>query len=335
MLTLPDDIATVPERTVPIPWPQFRAELELFYEPPLVARSTSKRVVQVLRELEALGITTTADLTPPLIVRYIASRPAGQSAYTLKGMLGTVRVVCSYAEQMGYVRVSPFRLRRMSRWTGPMPPKGNGKARHNTKAEIKAVWALAAADVETRQGWASWRARRTQVAFCLASLMGLRKNEIFRLQVGDVDLAARIIWVRPHGKRLKTAASRAPLPIPDALVPILTSWLAHRMDAPFGYPLPDECPWFIPTASRKSPWVSGSSSSKPLARLRELARRAGVEDMTWQMLRRSAATHLEAHGVGRALIKRILRHTSERTSEEFYSEADMPNLLNAVGGFCY
>jgi integrase len=167
-------------------------------------------------------------------------------------------------------------------------------------------------------------------------MMGMRRNEILRLQVGDVDLTARIIWVRAHGRNLKTAASTAPLPIPSALLPILASWLSHRFDAPYGYPgLPKECPWFVPTANRKAPWVSGSPQSKPLSRLRALAKRAGVEDMTFQMLRRSCASHLEAHGLGRALIKRILRHTNERTSETFYSESDIPNLTAAVDGFSY
>jgi integrase len=323
------------DQTIPIPWDAFITEIESLWKPPMVAPATEKKINQVIRELNALGVTNTAELTPPMIARYIASRPPDQSAYTLRGMLGTVRTICSYAEQMGYVRISPFRLRRLSRWVGQMPSPGNGKKRHNTRAEIKAVWDLAAKDVETREGWAQWRARRTQVAFAMAALMGMRKNEILRTQIGDVDVASRIIRVRPHGKKLKTLASAAPLPIPVALLPIITSWLAHRMDCPYGYPLPKECPWLIPTNDRKAPWVSGSAESRPIARLRDLAKRAGVEDMTWQMLRRSCATHLEAHGLGRALIKRILRHTEDRVSEEFYSEADVTNLTAAVEDFSF
>lgn len=323
------------EQTTPIPWPQFRTEFEALYLPPLASPSTAKIINRILRQVEAMGIASTSELTPSLVARYLASRPAGESPYTTRGVLGNLRTVCSYAEQMGYVRINPFRLRRLSRWIGPMPPPGNGKKRHCSRAEIKAVWDLAAHDVATRQGWQLWRSRRTQAALAIASLMGLRRNELLSLEVPDIDLSSRIIWIRPHGRKLKTWASQAPLPVPGILVPILESWLAHRLDAPPGYPVPDHCPWAFPTTTRRGPWIHGSSKSRAINHLRALARRAGVEDMTWQMLRRSCATHLMAHGVGRALIKRILRHTTERVSEEFYSEDDIPNLTAAVDEFRY
>jgi integrase len=337
MNTLHDRPIEALDRTCPIPWAAFKTELLALYQPPMVSKPTKTKLTQVLRELEAIGtLETTADLTPVLVASFIRSRPPGQSTHTLHSLTSVVRTVCAYAESAGYLRVSPFRLRRLSRWVGPLSPPGNGKKRHCTRAEIKTVWDLAAHDVATRQGWAQWRARRIQACFCIASLMGLRRNELLGSRVADVDLQARIFWIRPNAKRgLKTRAAQAPLPIPDALVPILESWLAHRMDAPYGFALPTECPWLIPTVSRKAPWIHGSSTQRALARLHALARRAGVDGMTFQVLRRSCATHLEAHGVGRATIKRLLRHTTERMSEEFYSETDLPNLTSAVEGFAY
>ena len=160
-------------------------------------------------------------------------------------------------------------------------------------------------------------ARRLLIAFLIAVYMGLRRNEIFRMHVQDVDLAASIIWVRPHGKALKTSASCAPIPIPAALLPSIIAWLGHRLDAPYGYPLPAECPWMIPTNDRRSPWLSGDKNGRPIARLQAVARRAGVPYVTWQMCRRSCATMLEHHGLGRPTIKRILCHATSAPASGF------------------
>jgi integrase len=349
---------TTVERIAPIPWSEFKAEIITCYSPPVVARATASKMRQVLgivdaldaqarrelAELQAAGVTdedklaaarsklvaTTADLNVPLVHRFVTSRPPGQAPSTLQSLLMTFRAVCGYATAAGYVRVNPFALRKVSRWVRVPQPEGK---LHLTREEIRAILALLAKDVEERQAWAGWRARRLQIAVALMCYLGLRKTEALRLQVGDVDLAARTIWIRGHGRALKTLASEAPLPIPAALLPILVNWLGHRMDAPFGYPMPKECPWLIPTCNRKSPWVSGHKESKPLARFKAVAERAGVKNATFLQLRHSWATHAEFFGLGPALIQRVLRHTSTRTAEKHYRHADIPNLIDRTAGF--
>jgi integrase len=243
-----------------------------------------------------------------------------------------IRSICSYAETAGYVRCSPFRLRKLSKWVRVAPLEGK---RHFSREEIRRVLDLMAKDVAGRAGWSQWRARRLQAVTAIVAYTGMRKMEALQLQVGDVDLAARVIWIRPHGKtgRLKTAASEAPVPIVQALVPILTEWLAHRMDAPFGFPIPDTCPWLIPTLNRRSAWTSGQPGGKALDRLKLVAKRAGVEDVTFLALRHGWATHAEFFGYGEALIQRVLRHTSTRTAKKHYRHADLPNLIERTAGF--
>jgi integrase len=333
MNTVPDvaDRAQAELTLAPIPWPQFRAELEGLYQFPMVAKGTRGKMLQVLGELEALGIQNTADLTIPLVVRFVASRPPGQSPHTLHALLAVVRTICTYAETAGYLRTNPFRLRKLARWV--RLPKLEGK-RHLSRIEIASILALMAKHVEERSGWGQWRARRLQAATAIVAYTGMRKMECLQLHVSDVDIVARIIWLRPHGKRLKTRESEAPLPIPPALVPILESWLAHRMDAPFGFPMPRACDYFIPTLNRKAAWVSGSKGSKALDRLRAVAALAGVPDVTFQMLRRSWATHAEPL-MGAAMIARILRHTTTRTSEVHYRRADLANITAAVENFTF
>jgi integrase len=315
----------------PIPWVQFRAELLSLWAPPMCAKSTACKMRQVLGELDHLAVDTTADLTPLLVSRYIAMRPPNQSAYTLHAVLRVVRVICSYAQKAGYLRVSPFTLRPLCRWVRLTPLEGK---RHFSREETRRLLDLMAKDVRERQGWAQWRARRLQAVASTVAYTGMRKMEALHLQVKDVDLAPRVIWIRPNGKtgRLKTAASEAPVPIPLALVPILTEWLAHRMDAPFGFVIPEECPWLIPTCNRRSPWTSGQPGGKALDRLKAVAKRAGVEDMTFLALRHGWATHAEFWGYGANLTQRVLRHTNTRT-QLGYRHADLPNIVERTAGF--
>jgi integrase len=137
---------------------------------------------------------------------------------------------------------------------------------------------------------------------------------------------------RAGGYRLKTEASAAPIPITEALVPILIDWLTHRLDTPLDFPVPIDCPWLFPNVNRRSNWRGGPKGHKPLDRLRDVAKRAGVEGLTFLALRHSFASHLEAHGAGPAMIQRLLRH-SNPTTQMWYRHADRPGMTDAISGF--
>ena len=327
------DGAIIDRGVTPIPWKQFRDELLGLYQEPMVARATGRKMASVLRELEALGgLETTADLGVTLVTRLIAARPKEQSLYTLHSILAVVRCICTYAETAGYLRVSPFRLRKLNKWV--RLPKLEDK-RFCSREEIRRILDLMAKHVEERTGWAQWRSRRLQAVTAIIAYCGLRRNECLQLHVDDVDLVNRVIWIRAHGKRLKTVAAEAPIPVPAALVPLLTTWMAHRMDSPFGFPIPDECIYLIPTLSRKAPWISGAPGTKALNRLQAVAKLAGVENVTFQALRRAWATHAEFHGLGEGMIQRVLRHTNSSTSKKFYRKADLVNMVQATENFSF
>jgi integrase len=194
-------------------------------------------------------------------------------------------------------------------------------------------------DVDGKEGWAQWRARRLYALTSLVAMCALRRNEALYAHVADVDFLQRVFWVRPHGdNRGKTAGSEAPVPMPEALVPILECWLEHRLDRPPDFVMPAEVPWLFPTVGRAgqvAPWTSGETGRKPIHRLQAVAARAGVAGMTWQSLRRSWATHAEFHGLGPAMIQRVLRHTTPRTAELWYRTSDLPNLKQAVKGITF
>jgi integrase len=323
------DMADEPPRgTGPISLDRLAAELKQNYS--IGAKSTWDKIGQVLRSLEALGVTSTGEFTVPTVTRFVAARPAGQSNNTLASLLSSLRAVCTYAHDMGYARTNPFKVKRLSKWVRQTRSQ---ERNHLSREEIRTLLDRMERDIAERDGWAQWRSRRIYAATSIIAYCALRKMECLRLHVADVDLAARVITIVPR-VRLKTAASAAPVPMPESLVPILEDWLRHRLDGPPNYVVP-ECPFLIPTISRHHPWSSGSPGTKPIDALQDAARRAGVKGATFHALRRSWATHAEYHGLGPALIMRVLRHTSERTGERFYRKADLPNLTEKVAGMTF
>ena len=324
------DMADEPPRMGPVPIDQLIAELKAIYAPGLAAKATWGKLSQVLTEVKALGVTSTAELTVPFVARYVSSRPPGQSSHTLLSLLSSLRAACSYCESYGYVRISPFKVKRLSKWVRCTPPREH---LHLSRDEIRRILDRLRQDIDERAQWAQWRARRDYAVASIIAFCALRRNECLRLHVTDVDLAGRVIHIVARTK-LKTAAAAAPVPMPEALVPIMADWLTHRLDGPPGAVVPD-CPWLIPTIDRKHAWLNGPPGGKALDRFKNAARRAGVEGATFQALRRSWATHAEYHGLGPALIQRVLRHTSERTSARWYRKADVPNLTEKVAGMTF
>ena len=322
-------------RTTAIPFDRFITEVLRVYDPPHRAAATRRQMRSVLEQIARLKVKTTADLTPALVARFIESRPPGQSPRTLQTLLRVVRGICNQAVINGYLRVSPFALRRVSQWLGRIGPPAEKK--HYSRDQIRRVLTLMAQDVQETTGWSQWRARRLYALTATVAYCGLRASEALYLHAMDIRLDARYVNLtdrgRDGGKRLKTEAAAAPVALPDALVPILRDWLAHRLDAPADFPIPLDCPWLFPTLNRQSNWTSGPPGTKPVQRVQAIALRAGVEGMTLQSLRRSLATHLEHHGTGQAMITRILRHTDSRTTLTWYQQADVPNMVQAMASF--
>jgi integrase len=286
-------------------------------------------------ELAGPGATTAA-LCPELVARFVAGRPAGESAHTTRTYLRTLGTACNYAAMRGYVRGNPMKARRQ--WVRPSEPR---RTRVPTREEIVRVLELLRADAETRRGWAQWRARRLYALASVAAYTGMRAGEALRLCVADIDLDGRMLAIVARGRdRLKTPGSAQPVPIAEPLAGVLADWLAHRLDAPTtaagvpdaaaSRPRREGCPWLFPNTLRTGPWVGGSAGQKPVQRLKAAGLRAGVQGFTFLSLRHAFATHAEFWGLSPAMIQRILRHTSLGT-QRHYRHADLAN-LRAVAG---
>lgn len=153
-----------------------------------------------------------------------------------------------------------------------------------TRQEMRRL--LEAADLTTPLG------RRDRALFELLYGSGLRKSELLKLDVADVDLAERTVFIR-SGKGKK-----------DRLVPITEEaarWMATYLS---------ERP------KRRSPrFFLGSRLGRPLhvpylnIRLRELARKASIDrPLTIHAVRHACALHLLEGGADVVSIKNLLGH---------------------------
>ena len=315
----------------PIPWPEFTRELLALYQPPLRAPGTRGRMAAILRQVSELGATTTADLTPALVARWIAAQPplAPQTVY---GYLAVLRAACNYAAATGRIPVSPFAVRR--KWVAKGQP--TRVKRHHSAAEIARVLELARLTAERkRRPWSRWRAHRTFALVATVAYTGVRRNEALYLRTEDVDFAARMILVHPGRHRLKTERAAAPVPMPDALAEVLIAWLPQLSVAGLP-PGPERDPrWVFPNFERTAPWTGGSVGYRPIDRVKRLGVRAGVEGFTFQSLRHSWASMAESlWGLTDLQIQRVLRHTNTRT-QEGYRHPDVDNLRSLVRGITF
>ncbi len=318
-------------RTRPIPWNDFRTELLAMYKPPLRAIATRREVTHVLNLVAELGARTTADLDTGLIARVCESIPPGQSARTLLKHLRYLRVMANFAVNSGWLKVSPFTIRPVRQWVprvGPPAPK-----KWYPAADVRRVLDLLQEDCQRTAGWARWRSYRLWAAVSVVAYAGLRKTEALTLHVADVDLDRRIINLSAR-RRLKTQLSTAPVPMCLALVPIVRAWLEVRPEHPDDFPVPAEVPWLFPCMTRRSPWLHGSVGTKPIDRLQEVGKRAGVPGITWQSLRAACATRMEGAGYSALTIQRVLRHANIST-QEWYRAADVSTLAEAMAPFDY
>ena len=333
-----------------VPWPRFTAELLALYEPPLRSKATAVKMARVLNMAAEAGAETTADLTPALVARFVAARPASESPNTTHTLLGYLRAACNHAAAEGYLKASPFDRRK--RWVRRVTPK---VPRVHSMAEIARVLALAERDCDRKAGhaqsagWASWRARRLHALLAVVAYTGLRRNEALFLRVDDVLLDEQMLLIRSsRSRRTKTEDSAQPVPMPAALVEIVRAWLPY-LAVPDDQPelaaalkprgfLPADNPagladpgWLIPNISRTGPWTGGSTGHDPCERLKALGKRAGVPGLTFQSLRHSWATHAERWGLSDAQIQRVMRHSNART-QWHYRHAEANNLRAMVAG---
>jgi len=330
------DVPAVPVGTGPIPWPDFCRELLALYEKPLRAASTRRGMAFCLRITGEVGkVKTTADLTIGLLGRLVADRTPGRSANSVRGFLRYLACACSFAVKAGYLPAgNPFSFRPLKSWVRPSRPRNEVFL---TAPEVRRLLDLLAEDVRVSTGYSQWRRRRLQAIVNLICACGLRKMEALTMHAIDLDLEARMVRLVDRssegGYRLKTFRSGDAIPLPEFVIPVLTSWKEHRLDAAPTV-IREASVFLFPNTFRETPYLGGCNGNKPLDVLKKAAARVNIQTISWQILPRTCATAINQHASpGQA--QQIMRHTSQATTMAFYVKRDMDALKEAVREFRY
>jgi len=161
---------------------------------------------------------------------------------------------------------------------------------------------------------------RERAMVMLAGSTGLRRSEMFALRWSDICFVTMQVFVtkaivRNHLGKVKTPASRKPVPLHQSVLAILSEW---RSKSDYG----DAGDYLFPSIRR--------NGSQPLFPdmvmnkiIRPALREAGIVGKTigWHSFRHSLATNLRALGVDVKVAQELLRHANSRTTLDLYTRA--------------
>ncbi|MHB8397379.1 MAG: tyrosine-type recombinase/integrase [Candidatus Limnocylindrales bacterium] len=287
------------------------------------AKSTIRQVEQVLRELAAVGVKQTSQITDEAISRWIQAWP-DRTPETLKSHLRCISSLCTRAKKHGFLRLDPFDVDSIGDWVRQDGRPSAPRRRWSKSAdEVRRVLSLA--DIEASGG--SWEAGRLRAYVYTLFLTGGRPGEIQRLNATDFDRDAKTLWIhakwitgrgaRRYWWRPKTVGSSAILPIGEGLVSILDVW-SRRCGSE----------WLFPGRKLYGPWTSGGRGVRPLDQVRSLGERAGVPGLANKAGRKGIGTHKEI-GLTPMERREYFRHCDDATGD-FYDDERVESMRPAA-----
>ena len=215
--------------------------------------------------------------------RYSVSS-ANRALYALRGVLNN-------AFDLGLLDADELAkcLRAAKRIRGEEPPPATGRA--ITQAEFEAM--LAVCLVDRRQD--GLVGRRDAAIIALSWVTGMRRGELARLDLADLDTAQGV--VRVHKSKNNTTRL---VPVGEAL-PLVLDYLKLRGDRPG--------PLFV------SNWTRGRYTPTGLyLRIKLRAQQAGLPDLTHHDFRRTVAGDLLDAGVDLVAVRDLLGHANINTT---------------------
>ena len=229
------------------------------------------------RFLRAGGVQTVAETTPDVIQRHLADLHKCMKPVSVHQAFRVLRTFCAWCARTGRLTTDPMAgLTMRVPKTLPRVPDDD------------AVRRLLAACPATPEG------RRNRALIALAADSGLRKEELRRLRIGDLDFTTRLIRVQA-GKGQRDGVGF----FGEATASVLKTWLAAHPD-----PRPAAFLFVTRAGLPLGPWAI-------VRILHRLSRRAGLDrPIGPHALRHYAATSLLRRTGDLELVRRVLRHST-------------------------
>ncbi|QVL30780.1 site-specific integrase [Telmatocola sphagniphila] len=143
--------------------------------------------------------------------------------------------------------------------------------------------------------------------FCFAAHTGARRSELLRLQVSDIDLEAKHVFIREK-KKSKTKSTLRRIPISGFLIDAMQAWLAKHPGGAF----------LFGQSGRLEHGKKSRTSTVPITEdeahdhfKRTLAGSKWKVLRGWHVLRHSFASNCAAKGIDQRLIDSWMGHTTE------------------------
>lgn len=260
---------------------------------PSSARRYAVSLKQLADHLDGVAI---ADIDRQRLSAFeVARRAAGASAPTVRRDLACLSSLLTFAEDRDWLKeganpVPGYLRRRARRGLTEAPPR----TRYLTPDEEARLLAAATGGV-----------RECMIA---AIDTGLREQELFGLSWADVDVDRRLIRVR--AERAKTGRERH-VPISDRLLAILQAWRVT----------PSIHVFTLGRLQWRRAWQAPTARIGTLNKaLHAAARRAGIEDLRWHDLRRTAGCRwLQRDRLRMEAVASLLGHSSIAVTERSYA----------------
>ena len=246
--------------------------------------------------IENKGITTIQQVEATEIIayhEYLSTRPnqrreGGLSDSMIKSHLFSLRLFFDYLLDIGELDSSPARL-----------PKFTVK-RHKERNILTVE--------EIKQLYASCENMRDIALISVAYGCGLRRNEIYKLDVGDVHLHKGILIVRDS----KNHKNRT-IPVSDGVLKNLKDYIIYERPKYLQHSKQYENAFFV--NERGDRW-SGAYMNNRLHKLIERTQNPEIQrkEITLHCLRHSIATHLLDNGATIEFVQQFLGHSDIDTA---------------------
>jgi integrase/recombinase XerC len=235
----------------------------------------------------AHGCRAPGELARPLLRRYVATMVAnGSSRKSVARRLSSLRRYGAWLRRTSVIEVDPTRFLR--------PPKGEARLPHVLGvSELNALL-----DVEDRSIHGDDRlARRDDSLLELLYGSGLRVSELCGLDLGDVDLATRVVQVWGKGSKQR----RVPVSLPA--IEAVTDWLSR------GRPL------FVNETSGSAMFLGARGKRIDPRTVRRVIDARSTAPTHPHALRHSFATHLLDGGADVRVVQELLGHSDLATTQ--------------------